>query len=109
MESVGEIRTRLLKCLVLLTLHMKKTQPKTKPKHRPRPYFKPLVLKDFLDGHQFPGVAQLGLVNHAERAVPDDLGVRVADLLGTIRTLARGRADCRNLTAILVSWKDKSK
>lgn len=65
-------------------------------------YLEPLVLQDLLDGHQLSRVTQLGLVHDAERAVPDHLGVRVADFLWPVGTLAWSGHDCRYLAAIFI-------
>lgn len=65
-------------------------------------YLEPLVLQDLLDGHQLSGVAELSLVDDAERAVPDDLSVRVAHLLWPVRALAWSGYDCCYLAAIFI-------
>lgn len=66
-------------------------------------YLKPLVLKDLLDGHQLSRVAELSLVDDAERAVADDFSVRVADFLWPVRALAWSGHDCCYLAAIFIS------
>lgn len=66
-------------------------------------YLKPLVLQDLLDGHQLSRVTEFSLVHDAERAVSDDLGVCVADLLWPVRTLAGSGHDCRYLAAVFIS------
>lgn len=65
-------------------------------------YLKPLVLQDLLDGHQLSRVTKFSLVDNAEGAVSDDLGVGVADFLGPVRTLAWRGHHCRYLAAIFV-------
>lgn len=70
-------------------------------------YLKPLVLQDLLDGHQLAGVAEFSLVDDAERAVADDLSVRVAHLLWPVRALAWSGHDCCYLAAILISLRER--
>lgn len=65
-------------------------------------YLKPLVLQDLLDGHQLSGVAEFSLVDNAERAIADNLSVRVAHLLWPVGALARGGHNCCYLAAILI-------
>lgn len=66
------------------------------------PILKPLVLQDLLDGHHLSGVAEFGLVDYAERAVADDLRVRVAHLLWPVRALTWSGHDCRYFAAIFI-------
>ena len=68
-------------------------------------HLEPLVLQHLLDGDQLSRVTQLGLVDHPEGAIPNHLGVSVADLLGPVRTLARGRHHRGHLAAIFISWE----
>lgn len=65
-------------------------------------YLEPLVLQDLLNGHQLSRVAQFSLVHDAERAVADDLCVRVAHLLWPVRALAWCGHDCCYLASILI-------
>lgn len=64
-------------------------------------YLEPLVLQHLLDGHHLPSVAKLGLVDHTEAAIADDLGVRVGHLLRAVGALPRRRHHCRHLAAVL--------
>lgn len=65
-------------------------------------YLKPFILKDLLDGHQLSRVTKFSLVHDAEGAVSNDLGVRVADFLWSVRTLARSGHDCCYFAAIFI-------
>ncbi len=68
-------------------------------------YLESLVLKNLLNGHQFSWVTELGLIDHTKRAIPDDLGVGVTDLLRPVRSLSRGRHHCGHFTAIFISCR----
>lgn len=46
------------------------------------PYLEPLVLKHSLDGGVFPAGRHLGLKDHTEGAIADNLTLSVGDLLG---------------------------
>lgn len=74
------------------------------PRGRGPAYLEAFVLKHLLDGHQLARVAQLGLVDDAEGAVPDDFGVRVADLLRPVGALARRGHHRRDLAAVFIPW-----
>lgn len=65
-------------------------------------YLEPFILKDFLDGHQLSRVTKFSLVHDAERAVSNHLGVCVADLLWSVRTLARSGHHCCYFAAIFI-------
>lgn len=70
-------------------------------------YLKPLVLQDLLDGNQLSGVAEFSLVDNAERAITDDLSVRVAHLLWSVWALAWSGHDCCYLAAVFISLRER--
>lgn len=69
-----------LQFTVLLSISFSFSSPLLLPHQIP--YLESLVLEDSLDGRVFPAGRHLGLKDHTEGAIADDLTLGVGDLLG---------------------------
>lgn len=63
-------------------------------------YFEPLVLKNFLDGHQFTGLTKFGLVDNTKTTITNHFSICVSHFLSSIRSLSRGCHHCGDLAPI---------